>query len=516
MYAILMRKEVLSNDVFLYNPITVIEGKYNKDFNVFVDNFNNEFCMIDDVSFSISELSQGIYFPIDKKELLSKYSTEDIEEALNYYQADIFGEFIFSINNGKGKVDVYQIPLGELKELANNTFLNSSYYNGMVSIPKRKLYMLTQLNDEKKLRSFIEENIKSMNEYDEYIKSKEAIDSIKSVNVKVNKNSNVSNKNIRREIDTEELEAYLKERIIGQDDNIEQLVTVISDNYKTRNPQLIQRPLVMGPSGVGKTETLKLLAEYLDIPFTKYSTPTLSGSGYVGKDIDDILKMAYQNSSRNIKKCEESLVFLDEFDKIASRGLEVSDIAVQNLLLNFLDGTVYDVNLTPYERVKINTTFMNIILGGAFVDILKNKNKKLGFNASLDHENLSITDKDIIDFGFIPEIVGRCSPKILYNNLTKEDLKNILVRGKLSPIYLKQKFYKEVYGVSLLYDDSYIDEILDIATSNNTGARELKQIVYTSLLDVSHTLQSKKNQGAIKEIIVSREILSNNKTYTKR
>ena len=89
MYAILMRKEVLSNDVFLYNPITVIEGEYNKDFNVFVDNFNNEFCMIDDVSFSISELSQGIYFPIDKKELLSKYSTEDIEEALNYYQADI-------------------------------------------------------------------------------------------------------------------------------------------------------------------------------------------------------------------------------------------------------------------------------------------------------------------------------------------------------------------------------------------------------------------------------------------
>ena len=79
-------------------------------------------------------------------------------------------------------------------------------------------------------------------------------------------------------------------RVIGQDKNIENLVTVISDNYKTSDPHLIQRPLVMGPSGVGKTETLKLLAEYLDIPFTKYSTPTLSGAGYVGKDIDDIFK----------------------------------------------------------------------------------------------------------------------------------------------------------------------------------------------------------------------------------
>ena len=87
---------------------------------------------------------------------------------------------------------------------------------------------------------------------------------------------------------------------------------------------------------------------------------------------------------------------------------------------------------------------MNIVLGGAFVDILKDKNRKLGFNND-DPLDLSVTDKDIIDFGFIPEIVGRVSPKIMYNNLTKEDLKNILVKGKLSPILLKQQFYKEVY-----------------------------------------------------------------------
>ena len=475
MYAMLMKKENLSNGGFLFNPVTVIEGSLNEEYGAFIDKFNNEFSLIDELFFAISELAEGVYFVSTEEELISKYGAATIEEALKYYQDDIFDSFTFGLNSDKDveKLDIYKLSLSDLKELASNSDLNSSCYNGNISIPKRKLYMLTQLKD----------------------------------------GSNVKNKNIRRDIDTDELEAYLKERVIGQDAQIESLVTVISDNYKTSDPHLIERPLIMGPSGVGKTETLKLLAEYLEIPFTKYSTPTLSGSGYVGKDIDDILKMAYQNASRNIKKCEEPLIFLDEFDKIANRGLEVSDVAVQNLLLNFLDGTVYDVGLTSYDKIKIDTTFMNIVLGGAFVDILKDKNKKLGFNNSRE-EDLTVTDKDIINFGFIPEIVGRISPKIMYNNLTKEDLKNILKQGKLSPILLKQQFYKDVYGVDLAYTDDYIDGILEIATSNATGARNLKQLVYTSLLDVSHTLQSKRNRGKFERIIVGKETLDDNKVYT--
>ena len=513
MYAMLMKKENLSNGGFLFNPVTVIEGELNEEYGAFVDKFNHEFCLIDELSFAISELVEGVYFVSTVEELISKYSAATIEEALNYYQDDIFDSFTFGLNsdNKIEKLDIYKLSLSDLKELASNSDLNSSYYNGMVSIPKRKLYMLTQLKDEKLLKDFIEQSVKDMKKIEEQ-EDKKKKEITQKVSV-VTKSKYSSDKNIRRDIDTDELEDYLKMRIIGQDKNIENLVTVISDNYKTSDPHLIQRPLVMGPSGVGKTETLKLLAEYLNIPFTKYSTPTLSGSGYVGKDIEDILKMAYQNSSRNIKKCEESLIFLDEFDKIANRGLEVSDVAVQNLLLNFLDGTVYDVNLTNYDRIKIDTTFMNIVLGGAFVDILKDKNRKLGFNND-DSLDLTVTDKDIIDFGFIPEIVGRISPKIMYNNLTKEDLKNILKQGKLSPILLKQQFYKEVYGVDLKYTDDYIDAILEIATSNDTGARELKQIVYTSLLDVSHALQGKSNRGKFSEVIVDKEILSNNKVYT--
>lgn len=203
MYAILMKKEILSNDIILYNPMTVIEGSYDEENDYFIDKFDNEFYKIDDASFAFSELSEGIYFTITEEELLSRYGINTIEEALNYYQDDVFSNFTFAINNGKEKLVVHQVSLSELKELVNNDNLASSYYNGMVSIPKRKLYMLTQLNDEKKLRSFIDYSVKSLKEFERHKTNTEEKDLTKKVNVNINKKENGNNKNIRREIDTE-------------------------------------------------------------------------------------------------------------------------------------------------------------------------------------------------------------------------------------------------------------------------------------------------------------------------
>lgn len=176
---------------------------------------------------------------------------------------------------------MYQIYFNELGELLTNSeLLFDGIYEGFVKIPIKKLYMLTQLDSKSKLRKFIEEwirkneelekldNKKNLSKVNENIEEKDSSVQKTSedlderyVNVQVkDKEEEQTNKNIRRDIDTEELEAYLKARIIGQDEQIERLVTVIADNYKTTNPYLIQRPLIIGPSGVGKTETLKLIA----------------------------------------------------------------------------------------------------------------------------------------------------------------------------------------------------------------------------------------------------------------
>ena len=534
MYAIIMEKYVLSNELVLYNPIKIIEGELNN--NKFIDVENNRYYESSS-SFVINDgnIHFAYAYPISLEDLLARYFTRDLEKAVKSYYENVKNSFNFVFKNNN-QYKMYQIYFNELGEfLTNPELLFDGIYEGFVKIPIKKLYMLTQLDSKGKLRKFIEEWIRKNEELEKLdnkknlFKANEDIEEKDSsvqktseeleecyVNVQVkDKEEEKVNKNIRRDIDTEELEAYLKARIIGQDEQIERLVTVIADNYKTTNPYLIQRPLIIGPSGVGKTETLKLIAEYLKIPFTRYSTPTLSGTGYRGKDIESILRMVYQNAGKKIKACNETLIFLDEIDKIAKRGRDVSDEAVQNLLLNFLDGTVYDVEIDHGITVNIDTTLMNIVFGGAFEDMLNNKTKSFGFNSfnnSLD--NMDVTTKDIKDFGFITEFIGRCSPKIIYNRLSREDLLNILVRGKLSPLLLKQQFYKEVYDVDLTYDESYINEVLNRVILDDTGARELKQIVFSSLEGVSHTLQGKSNRGKYSEVIVDKEILSDNKAYT--
>ena len=192
MYAMLMKKENLSNEGFLFNPVTVIEGELNEEYGAFIDKFNNEFCLIDELSFAISELVEGVYFISSEEELISKYSAVTIEEALKYYQDDIFNSFTFGLNSDESseKLDIYQLSLSDLVELASNSNLNSSYYNGMVSIPKRKLYMLTQLKDEKDLKDFIDQSVKDFKELER--KEKE----IKVININTNK-TNIKNKNVR-------------------------------------------------------------------------------------------------------------------------------------------------------------------------------------------------------------------------------------------------------------------------------------------------------------------------------
>ncbi len=532
MYAIIMEKYVLSNELVLYNPIKIIEGKL--DNNKFIDIENNEYYDASNFLVVNEETEHFAFaYPISSEDLLARYSTRDLEKAVKSYYENVKNSFNFAFKNNN-QYKMRQIYFDELEELlVNPELLFDCIYEGFVKIPIKKLYMLTQIDSKSELRKFIEVWIRKSRELEKInktvSKSNEGVEEIDSgaqnssknldecyVNIQVkDKEEEQVNKNIRRDIDTEELEAYLKTRIIGQDNQIERLVTVIADNYKTTNRYLIQRPLIIGPSGVGKTETLKLIAEYLKIPFTRYSVPTLSGTGYRGKDIESILRMVYQNAGKKIDACNESLIFLDEIDKIAERGRDVSDEAVQNLLLNFLDGTVYDVEIDYGRTVNIDTTLMNIVFGGAFEEMFNNKTKSFGFNFfnnSLD--NMDVTTKDIKDYGFITEFIGRCSPKIIYNRLSREDLRNILVEGKLSPIFLKQQFYKEVYDVDLTYDDSYIEEVLNRAILDDTGARELKQIVFSSLEDVSHTLQGKSNRGKYSEVVVDKEILSDNKVYT--
>ena len=483
-YAILMRKEKIIDNFYFFKPIMIMEGEIIENALFELETGEYFFNMLDK-SFLYSDEQECYGYSYSEDELKERYQATDLEEAIEEYKNDIFSRLnVVAINTKAKKEIIYCIPfegiLGLIDDEEKKEFENTS--------------LLTDTSED-------------------YIEDKELEDkSAKDYSVAIKKEES-KNDNIRKDIDSEGLEAFLKERIKNQDRQIEELVTIISDNYKTYDRHLIERPLIIGPSGVGKTETLTLMAEYLKIPFVKFSTPNLSASGYVGNNIEDVLKLAYINSSKNIEKCQESLIFFDEFDKIAKRGHDISDEAVQNLLLTFLDGMEYDVPASLGYNIKMDTTFMNIVLGGAFYDLLEHKKKHLGFTTSDVNETTNLTDEDLINYGYTPEIIGRANPKIFYNKLEKEHLKEILKASKLSPIYLKQKFYKEVYNIDLIYDDDYIKKITELADKSNTGARNLKTLVFRSLVDVSHTLQDKSNRGIFSEVHITGETVEDNKVY---
>lgn len=529
-YAVLMKKEAKQDDFFVYHPITIINGYEDKSKAIFKVSNKQAFLSADDLNFCLSELEECYAYSIDEEDLHNRYDDDNIENCIDYFFEEIEENMhIGVINNVKNIIELHQIPYEQFYDLIQNPVLSSYEYGETVTMTKQMLYMLTQNKSPKEL----EETIKKIEVGMEKLRKQKALKGTTKIELSPDgecskvletKQSTPEiqikkepNPNIRRDIDILELESYVKERIFGQDECIEDLITIIAENYRTRDRKHIQRPLIIGPTGCGKTETIETIAEYLQVPYTKYSTPSLSASGYEGKNIDDILKIVYQSSNYNEKKASDSILFLDEIDKIAKRGRDVSDEAIQNLLLTFLDGQEYDVAINQQKHVKINTTLMNIICGGAFSEMLSTKDKILGFaNNTEETPNdryYHATTQDLVNYGFIPEFIGRMPNKLFFKKLTREDKLKILTASKISPILLKQAFYMETYGVELLYDNSYLDEIINISEQLDTGARSLKETVSTSLIKVSRALQLKSNQNTYKKVLVTGETVKDNHVY---
>ena len=260
-------------------------------------------------------------------------------------------------------------------------------------------------------------------------------------------------------IDALDLENYLKERIFENDDILEDIATTIAMNYRARRKEDVESMLSIGPTGSGKTETYRLIAEYLNVPLTIYDCNLLTAGGYVGKDLDDVFREVVINAGKDLKKAEKSILVFDEIDKIATRGMDVKDLAVQYLLLKAMDGSSYTFALEKNGRpVTLDTSFMTIAGLGAFSDLYKQKEKKkskLGFATGEDteEERVTLTPEDLIDYGMLAELMGRFYLTHEYKKLGPSDLRRILIDSKGSPLLRKQQRYLEEFGYELTWDD---------------------------------------------------------------
>ena len=321
----------------------------------------------------------------------------------------------------------------------------------------------------------------------------------------------------------QEIKDYLNEYVIGQD-SAKEILSVSSYNHYKRISNKIKDTkleksniLIIGSTGSGKTLLVKTLAEKLGVPFAIADATTLTEAGYVGEDVESVLERLVNLANFDVELAQRGIVFIDEIDKKARRSesntgtRDVSGEGVQQALLRLIEGTTAKVRVNSGKKISddfvdFDTSNVLFIVGGAFVGIEKIIEKRLrkasaiGFGSKIvgsdDRKILleKITEQDIVDYGLIPELVGRLPVFGIMEMLNKEQYKNILTNVKNSVI-LQVSSLMEVDDIALEFADEYYDNVADMAVKSSTGARSLKSIVENSIINIMFRIKELKDIG---------------------
>src|SRR5574344_570908 len=320
-----------------------------------------------------------------------------------------------------------------------------------------------------------------------------------------------------------EIKKYLDQYVIGQDEAKRYLAVSVYNHYK-RVQQPIDKDgveieksnrIMVGSTGTGKTLLARTIAKLLDVPFTIVDATVFTEAGYVGEDVESILSRLLQVADYNVEAAQRGIVFIDEIDKIARKGdnpsitRDVSGEGVQQGLLKLLEGSV--VNVPPQggrkhpdqKMIEVNTQNILFICGGAFDGIEKKIAQRLNTNvvgfgvaherSLIDRDNMLqyIAPQDLKAFGLIPEIVGRLPILTYLNPLDRTALRRILTEPKNSIVKQYTKLF-EMDGVQLTITDEVLDFIVDKAIEFKLGARGLRSITETIMMDAMFEIPSSK------------------------
>lgn len=261
---------------------------------------------------------------------------------------------------------------------------------------------------------------------------------------------------------------------------------------------------------------MSLIAKNLDRPFYKIDATKLTIPGYVGTDIEEELWNLYVKCGKDVEKAEHAVIFLDEIDKKGSDNKsDISGRGVLNILLPFIEGTEYDACAsvkTATQRVKINTSNMIVILGGAFQDVYDNLKKKngIGFGATQDEQKPQATTKDFVKKAGIPdEFMGRVTI-VKLNDMDANSIKRILKESDESALHIQEKLFKEL-GVKLTSTEEFLDKIAMEAVERKTGARGLNNVVDDATWEAYNEVYTHPNEYS--EVILTKDTADNPKKY---
>lgn len=350
----------------------------------------------------------------------------------------------------------------------------------------------------------------------------------------------------------EELEAHLDTFVIKQNDAKAVLATKICTHFNRVNylnklsgkkkqsgvGMIKNNVLMIGPTGVGKTYIIKLLAQKLGVPMVKGDATKFSETGYVGGDVEDLVRDLVYEAGENIELAENGIIYIDEIDKIASAnnfiGHDVSRTGVQRALLKPMEETEVDLKVAhdPISQIQaieqfrrtgkkekrvVNTKNILFIMSGAFgalTDIIKKRLQKqgIGFEADVSPTEIpweimkEVTAQDLVEFGFESEFIGRLPVIVVFDELTRDDLAEIL-KNPNNPVIVSKRQDFRAYGIDIKFEDGALDKIAELAAKMKTGARGLVSAVEKVLIPFEKHLPSTD----IKQLLVTPELVDDPK-----
>ncbi|MGN1371415.1 MAG: AAA family ATPase [Candidatus Coprovivens sp.] len=298
---------------------------------------------------------------------------------------------------------------------------------------------------------------------------------------------------------------YLKERVIGHDEELKSIATTMIMNYRAKPEYGTESILIVGPTGTGKTETIQNAANYLNIPYTSFNTANIVPQGIKGTSLEDLLYILLIKSGYDMEKAQRGIIFLDEFDKLGKSSLDIKE-SVKDILLTYIAGGTFNID-KPSGDYEFDTRMLNKVFAGAFGELFEEKKSPMGFGTTKDERNQIFKPELITKADYYgKELVTRIPHIYSYKTLTREQQRRVLLESKLSQLLLKKHRYEDEFGITTIIDDSYIEAILDQLSQKDKSMRDLNNLILSTLGIVEYELM--ENEGKVKQLILTSETVT--------